>query len=202
MTDNGEKNRADSFAADSFVSYEATAEERTDKATDGDKTVCPAADAGEGPTDATGAAGDKSAADGARDGSEAGFFGDASADGAPGVAAQTPEGNAGAAAAKATASGTTISGAEIYRDGAGYSNGLGIAAVICAALKLTILPFLPGLGIFAIIAAGIQAARKRTFDWWSAIGLGLGIASVLVTIAMIITFIVIAVNAVSAGGVI
>ena len=200
MTDNGEKNRADSFAADSFVSYEATAEERTDKATDGDKTVCPAADAGEGPTDATGAAGDKSAADGARDGSEAGFFGDASADGAPGVAAQTPEGNAGAAAAKATASGTTFSGAEIYRDGAGYSNGLGIAAVICAALKLTILPFLPGLGIFAIIAAGIQAARKRTFDWWSAIGLG--IASVLVTIAMIITFIVIAVNAVSAGGVI
>ena len=191
MTDNGEKNRTDSFAADSFVSYEATAEERTDKATDGDKTVCPAADAGESPADATGAAGDKSAADGARDESEAGFFGDASADGAP-----------GAAAAKATASGTTISGAEIYRDGAGYSNGLGIAAVICAALKLTILPFLPGLGIFAIIASGIQAARKRAFDWWSAIGLGLGIASVLVTIAMIITFIVIAVNAVSAGGVI
>lgn len=202
MTDNGEKNRADSFAADSFVSYEATAEERTDKATDGDKTACPASDAGADLTDATGAADDKATADGRSDGSEAGFFGDASAEGAPGVAAQTPAGNAGGAAAKSAASGTTISGAEIYRGGVGYSNGLGIAAVICAALKLTILPFLPGLGIFAIIASGIQAARKRAFDWWSAIGLGLGIASVLVTIAMIITFIVIAVNAVSAGGVI
>lgn len=205
MTDNGEKNRTDSFAADSFVNYEATAEERTDKATDGDKTAYPASDAGAGLTGATGAAGDKATADGASDGSEAGFFGDASADGAPGAAAQTPAGNAGGAAAKAAkaaTSGTTISGAEIYHSGVGYSNGLGIAAVICAALKLTILPFLPGLGIFAIIASGIQAARKRAFDWWSAIGLGLGIASVLVTIAMIITFIVIAVNAVSAGGVI
>lgn len=202
MTDNGEKNRADSFAADSFVNYEATAEERTDKATDGDKTACPASDAGAGMTGATGAAGDKATADGASDGSEVGFFGDASADGASGAAAQTPAGNAGGSAAKAATSGTTISGAEIYRSGVGYSNGLGIAAVICAALKLTILPFLPGLGIFAIIASGIQAARKRAFDWWSAIGLGLGIASVLVTIAMIITFIVIAVNAVSAGGVI
>lgn len=202
MTDNGEKNLADSFAADSFVNYEATAEERTDKATDGDKTACPASDAGAGMTGATGAAGDNATADGASDGSEAGFFGDASAYGAPGAAAQTPGGNAGGAAAKSAASGTTISGAEIYHSGVGYSNGLGIAAVICAALKLTILPFLPGLGIFAIIASGIQAARKRAFDWWSAIGLGLGIASVLVTIAMIITFIVIAVNAVSAGGVI
>lgn len=202
MTDNGEKNRADSFAADSFVNYEATAEERTAKSTDGDKTACPASDAGAGMTGATGAADDKATADGASDGSEAGFFGDASADGTPGAAAQTPRGNAGGAAEKSAASGTTISGAEIYRDGVGYSNSLGIAAVICAALKLTILPFLPGLGIFAIIASGIQAARKRAFDWWSAIGLGLGIASVLVTIAMIITFIVIAVNAVSAGGVI
>ncbi len=183
MTDNGEKNRADSFAADSFVNYEA--EEQADRATDSSNAVCPACDAGEGQTDATGAA-----PNGTADGNEAGFQGDASTPGAP------------EAAANATASGSTIAGAEIYRSGGKYSNGLGIAAVICAALKLTILPFIPGLGIFAIIASSVQASRKRAFDWWSAIGLGLGIASVLVTIAMIITFIVLAANAIAAGGVI
>lgn len=202
MTDNGEKNLADSFAADSFVNYEAA--EQTNSAADGDRVTCPACDAGDSQTDATGAAVDRAAADGttdsAADGSDAGFHSGAQATGTAGETSQT--GKAGIMQNKGTAAGSTIAGAEIYRSGSKYSNGLGIAAVISAALKLTILPFFPGLGIFAIIASSVQASRKRAFDWWSAIGLGLGIASVLVTIAMIITFIVLAANAIAAGGVI
>lgn len=198
MTDNGEKNRTDSFAADSFVNYEAA--EQTDSATDGDRATCPACDAGDGQAGATGAAVDRAGADGTADGSDPGSENSASNHGAPGETSQT--GKAGITQNKGTASGSTIAGAEIYRSGSKYSNRLGIAAVISAALKLTILPFFPGLGIFAIVASSVQASRKRAFDWWSAIGLGLGIASVLVTIAMIITFIVLAANAIAAGGVI
>lgn len=198
MTDNREKNLADSFAADSFVNYEAA--EQTDSAADGDRVTCPACGAGDGQADVTGAAVDRAAADGIADGSDAGSHGGAQATGTAGETSQT--GKAGIMQNKGTAAGSTIAGAEIYRSGSKYSNGLGIAAVISAALKLTILPFFPGLGIFAIIASSVQASRKRAFDWWSAIGLGLGIASVLVTIAMIITFIVLAANAIAAGGVI
>ena len=198
MTDNGEKNLADSFAADSFVNYEAA--EQTESAADGDSATCPACDAGDGQIGATGAAVDRAVADGTADGSDAGTQGGAQATGTAGETSQA--GNAGITQNRDTASGSTIAGAEIYRSGSKYSNGLGIAAVITAALKLTIFPFFPGLGIFAIIASSVQASRKRAFDWWSAIGLGLGIASVLVTIAMIITFIVLAANAIAAGGVI
>lgn len=203
MTDNGEKNRTDSFAADSFVNYEAA--EQTDSATDGGRATCPACDAGDGQADATGAAvdiavADDTTADSTADGNDPGSENSASNHGAPGETSRTDK--AGIIQNKSTAAGGTIAGAEIYRSGSKYSNGLGIAAVISAALKLTILPFFPGLGIFAIVASSVQASRKRAFDWWSAIGLGLGIASVLVTVAMIITFIVLAANAIAAGGVI